>query len=117
MRKMVEKHVRWNMKAKLIVSILAILLVPSVLIGYFSIKSAGSEVQSQMLNAATENVNLLQNIIHDAIQPRMDDVDYFSKRISAQTEKNRPKSSRCSACTQTCITMSGMFTLGQHPGK
>lgn len=87
MRKMVEKHVRWNMKAKLLVSILAILLVPSVLIGYFSIKSAGSEVQSQMLNAATENVNLLQNIIHDAIQPRMDDVDYFSKRISAQTEK------------------------------
>ncbi|GER67157.1 methyl-accepting chemotaxis protein [Weizmannia acidilactici] len=89
MENILKKHVRWNMKVKLIISILSILLIPSVLIGYFSEQSAKIQVEKQMLSDAEENVKLLQGIMRDTIQPRMQDVSYFSKKISSASYKKQ----------------------------
>ncbi|WP_018661573.1 methyl-accepting chemotaxis protein [Heyndrickxia acidiproducens] len=87
MKKTIRSHARWNMKAKLLVSLLAVLLIPSVLIGYSSTQSAKKEVRSRMLEDASENVKVLKNVVDDTLQPKMQDVDYYSKQITSKQYK------------------------------
>jgi methyl-accepting chemotaxis protein len=70
-----------SIKKRLIISFALILLIPSLAIGVFSYLTAKSTVDDQMLQTATENVNLLNFTITKFIQPQIENMEYFAAAI------------------------------------
>ncbi|GIO04111.1 methyl-accepting chemotaxis protein [Brevibacillus reuszeri] len=75
---------RWfrsNFKTKLISAFLLILIVPSVVIGTLAYNTAKREIETQIMKSASENVNLVDSIINNTIEPKMKDADYLATLI------------------------------------
>nr|WP_144510319.1 methyl-accepting chemotaxis protein [Bacillus sp. FJAT-22090] len=72
-----------NLKVKLFVSFLLILIIPGIFIGYLSYSTAKESVTSEILYGIEQNLNLLNASIDNTIQSKLHDVDIFSKNISA----------------------------------
>ncbi|RFU69864.1 methyl-accepting chemotaxis protein [Peribacillus saganii] len=78
---------RLTIKNKLIISFALILFVPSLLIGLISYNSAKGKVEDQILNAAGENVNLINQNIDLFFEDKVKVVNYLSKSFtSSQVE-------------------------------
>lgn len=73
-----------SMKGKLLTSFVAILLVPTLAVGGISYQTTKNKVEQQMIQGASENVALLDQIVNKAIEPVMKDVDYLSQRIRSK---------------------------------
>ncbi|SDD35632.1 methyl-accepting chemotaxis protein [Terribacillus halophilus] len=71
-----------SIKNKLIIAFIAILIIPSILVGALSYTSAKNELSEQLIGSAGENVNILNGIIDDTIQPKMHDTQFFSNNIN-----------------------------------
>ena len=68
---------------KLIVTFTLILIVPSILIGWISYHSAKAKVEEQIINAAEQNVDLINQNVNLFFEDRIKIVDYLSLSISA----------------------------------
>lgn len=78
-----RKLIRFNVRNKLILSFIAILLIPSLSIGALSYQSASDKIEVEISSSASENAKLLNSIITNAIQPKLGDLDYFSRTFTA----------------------------------
>jgi methyl-accepting chemotaxis protein len=72
-----------SVRSRLIVSFMAILLVPSICIGYFSFLSAKQELRNKIADAAKSNVELVNKTIDQYITPVMRDADLLAGQLSA----------------------------------
>lgn len=72
-----------TIKARLIVAFLFILIVPCVLIGYFSYQKAATEITNQIIENARQGVQFSDNQITDLITSATSDMDYLASHINA----------------------------------
>ncbi|PKG25036.1 methyl-accepting chemotaxis protein [Niallia nealsonii] len=70
-----------NMKKKLIFSFVFILIIPSLVLGVFSYLKAEKEMNSQFMKTAKENVQILDTIIKDTLEPRVYETVVFAKIV------------------------------------
>ncbi|MCS0670445.1 hypothetical protein [Cytobacillus firmus] len=71
----------FTIRKKLLLSFIIILLIPSTSIGYISYQKAQDEITGQIEMSADDNVKILDQFIMDFIKTKMEDTNYFSKRI------------------------------------
>lgn len=76
-----------TIRKKLILAFVFILLVPSVLIGLISYKSAQSELEKSMLQTAQESVQLINSSIKTQLEPIKEDVEYFAQTAKTANAK------------------------------
>jgi methyl-accepting chemotaxis protein len=78
------KSINLSLKVKIILAFFIILVIPSITIGTLAYKSAESEVRGEILDTASVNIDLLNSSINNFINPKYNDVDFFSSIISSQ---------------------------------
>lgn len=78
-----HKKTRMNIRSKLVLTYLLVLLVPSLIIGWQTYQTASTEVGNQLMNNATESVSAVNGIINANIQAKIDDINYFAAQISS----------------------------------
>lgn len=71
-----------SVRKKLIFSFLAMLLIPTLLIGIVSYQSAEKQISEEQQASATESVRILNTNITNTIEPKLKDVQYFSKKFN-----------------------------------
>ncbi|WP_028549043.1 methyl-accepting chemotaxis protein [Paenibacillus sp. UNC451MF] len=87
MKGKLQRIFRRNFKTKLIATFLLILIVPSLILGILAYNQAKHEIEKQIVDSASDNVQLVDSIINSFIQPKMNDADYFSKQTNATMYK------------------------------
>lgn len=70
-----------SLRKKLIFSFLAMLLIPTLLIGIVSYQSAGRQISKEQQASATESVRMLNTNITNTIEPKVKDIQYFSNKL------------------------------------
>ena len=82
---------KWNsnltIRKKLIIAFVFFLLVPSLLIGLISYKSAQTELEKSMLQTARESVQLIDSSLNTQLEPIKEDIDYFAKTAKTANAK------------------------------
>ncbi len=82
---------KWNsnlsIRKKLIMAFAFILLIPSLMIGLISYKSAQSELEKSMLQTARESVQLINSSLNTQLEPIKKDIDYFAKTAKTANSK------------------------------
>lgn len=71
-----------SVRRKLIFSFLAMLLIPTLLIGIVSYQSAEKQISEEQQASAAESVRILNTNITNTIEPKLKDVQYFSKKFN-----------------------------------
>ncbi|WP_308636379.1 methyl-accepting chemotaxis protein [Paenibacillus silvisoli] len=72
-----------TLRNKLILAFTAILLVPSLAIGWFSYGTAKDQIEQRMNNTVGENVRVLDQMLSGYIEPIRKDVDYLAQSLTA----------------------------------
>ncbi|MCL6601967.1 MAG: methyl-accepting chemotaxis protein [Paenibacillus sp.] len=80
-----NKNVRLTIRRKLILTYLLVLLVPSLIIGALTYRSASTEMEDQLLNSATESVVAVNEIINANISTKINDINYFAAQLSSDS--------------------------------
>ncbi|WP_379130099.1 methyl-accepting chemotaxis protein [Paenibacillus sp. sgz500958] len=78
-----NKKARITIRAKLLFTYLLVLLVPSMIIGSLTYLSASNQVESQLVNNASESVTSVNEIINANIQSKINDINYFAANLTA----------------------------------
>ncbi|WDZ55593.1 methyl-accepting chemotaxis protein [Paenibacillus polymyxa] len=73
------------MRTRLIISFLAVLLIPSVLIGYFSYQGATTQLSQQMGGSVYTNLFLIRSNVNQYVAPIMKDVDVLTTEIESNS--------------------------------
>ncbi|WP_262384696.1 cache domain-containing protein [Paenibacillus terrae] len=73
------------MRTKLIVSFLAVLLIPSVLIGYFSYQGAKTQLSQQMGSSIDFNLFLFRSNINQYVSPLIKDLNVLATEVQSNT--------------------------------
>lgn len=79
------KVFRFNVKSRLILSFGTILLIPSLLIGYFSYMTAKGDVEDKILYQAKLQTESTSVIIDQFLQPQMKNIEFFAAGLSANS--------------------------------
>lgn len=79
-----KKFLSFSIQKKLILAFVIVLLVPSIAIGGFSYTSAKNKVEEQMLNAASQNVELINQNVNLYFEDRMRLVTYLANFIEGK---------------------------------
>ncbi|WP_027416043.1 methyl-accepting chemotaxis protein [Aneurinibacillus terranovensis] len=72
-----------DIKKRLIISFLILLLIPSSFIGMFSYNTAKQKVEEQVLNNAQGNLQLLNHIVNKFLEPQLQNVEMLSENINS----------------------------------
>lgn len=72
-----------SLRAKLIVSFMVILVVPSILVGAFAYQSSKGAVKQEIMTGFQENIDVLNKTIDQTLALKVHDTSYFSERINA----------------------------------
>ncbi|MBO3283675.1 methyl-accepting chemotaxis protein [Paenibacillus sp. FSL M8-0228] len=73
------------MRTRLIISFLAVLLIPSVLIGYFSYQGATTQLSQQMGSSVYTNLYLIRSNVNQYVAPIMKDLDVLTTEINSDS--------------------------------
>lgn len=68
-----------SLKAKLLVSFVIVLILPSIVIGWTSYQQAKTNFNETILQSAEDNVKILNNVINKEIDSKKVDAVYFTK--------------------------------------
>lgn len=71
-----------SLRKKLIFSFLAMLLIPTLLIGIISYQSAEKQISKEQQASTTESIRMLNTNITSTIKPKIEDIQYFTKKLN-----------------------------------
>ncbi|AIQ55245.1 methyl-accepting chemotaxis protein [Paenibacillus sp. FSL R7-0331] len=77
------KKFRVNIRMKLTLTYLLVLLAPSLIIGWQTYESASGKVEEQLVTSAAESVDAANAIINANIESRIHDIEYFAAQLTA----------------------------------
>ena len=82
-----------NIKVKLIVAFIIILIIPPITIGILSYSTARDAVEKEIIHGIEQNISLLNSTIDSTLQPKIVDMDYFSQIVNAKLiqDENSPE--------------------------
>lgn len=75
------KMIQFTLRTKLILSFAAILLLPSVAIGVVSYQTARNEIEQQMVNSASVNISVLDQMINGYIEPVKKEIEFMAQTM------------------------------------
>jgi len=78
-----------SIKSKLIISFIAILLIPTLMVGFMSFKNAKDEIKKQILLSSEKNVMLLDKFLNSKIEPKLLDAAYFTEALNRDSYSER----------------------------
>lgn len=82
-----------SIRKKLLIAFIAILLIPTLTVGLMAFFKASSEIEKTTLEGATENIRVLDKIVNDSLEPKLNDVAYFANKYDKNsytgTEKEK----------------------------
>ncbi|MGA9227259.1 MAG: methyl-accepting chemotaxis protein [Mesobacillus sp.] len=78
-----------SIKSKLIISFIAILLIPTLMVGLMSFKNAKDEIKKQILLSSEKNVMLLDKFLNSKIEPKLLDAAYFTEALNRDSYSER----------------------------
>ncbi|WP_057762138.1 methyl-accepting chemotaxis protein [Cytobacillus praedii] len=78
------KNIFKNIKTKLIVAFALILIIPAISIGSSAYITAKNAVEHQVLDGIGENLDILNLIIDNTIQPKVHDIKFMSETVISQ---------------------------------
>ncbi|MBY0009357.1 methyl-accepting chemotaxis protein [Paenibacillus typhae] len=78
------KRFHVNIRMKLTLTYLLVLLAPSLIIGWQTYESASGKVEEQLVNNAAESVGAVNEIINANIGSKINDIKYFAAQLSAE---------------------------------
>ncbi|WJH31620.1 hypothetical protein N6H13_14475 [Paenibacillus sp. CC-CFT742] len=76
-----KKGFVWSIRNKLLVSFLAVLLVPSLIIGMITLLIADRTVEGQLMDSAKQSVSTTNSIIETHVNAKIHDINYFAESI------------------------------------
>ena len=87
------KNFMSNIKVKLIVAFIIILIIPAISIGLLSYSTAKDAVEHEILQGIEQTISLLNSSIDSTLQPKIVDMDYFSQTTNAKIyqDENSPE--------------------------
>lgn len=104
------------MRTKFIAAFLAVLLIPSFLITYFSYESAKKEVRSQIREAAFANLNLVRMNIGQYITPVINNLEMYLTDITSDAPKQPGMQKRLDDMLRTHPELDGIV-IGNQNGE
>ncbi|WP_107950553.1 methyl-accepting chemotaxis protein [Lysinibacillus parviboronicapiens] len=79
-----------SLRKKLIFSFLAMLIIPTLLVGIVSYHSAGKQILKEQQASTAESIRMLNTNITNTIEPKVEDVQYFTKKLNqSYLQENR----------------------------
>lgn len=82
-------NIRFNdFKVKMVMVTVAILLIPSLTIGFLASTSARNGVEHQLKDNTSQSVISINELINIMMKPKLHDVEYFAKAISYEKISN-----------------------------
>ncbi|MFC9711373.1 methyl-accepting chemotaxis protein [Paenibacillus sp. NPDC056933] len=87
-----KKGFVWNIRNKLLVSFLAVLLLPSLTIGIVTLLIADHTVEDQLMDSAKQSVDTTNSIIETHVDAKMNDINYFAGVIEKAVIKGQSHS-------------------------
>lgn len=87
----VKNIFKWNISQKFFAVFMVLVLVPSLLIGFFSYKTETDLLDKQLLADATARVNNLSTIVDRVVTPVMRDTDVLSQALSGTVHQGLVK--------------------------
>lgn len=82
-KKTKNRKFSFNLRNKLILSFLLVLLLPSIIISYTSYKSSEDNIDSRMLNTAQKDVEIANQAINQFVHAQKENIEYLSNTIIA----------------------------------
>lgn len=80
-----KKKARLNMRMKLAITYLIVLLVPSLVIGGMTYRTASQEVQNQLFASGGATFDTANEIVDNTISSKINDINYFVDAVSSAT--------------------------------
>ncbi|MGN7479383.1 methyl-accepting chemotaxis protein [Solibacillus silvestris] len=82
---------KWSIKSRLIFAFAVVLLFPTLTVSLFSYSNTKNLIFEEQESSAELNLNLLNSKITETIQPKLQQLSYFSSYISQDMLENRGK--------------------------
>lgn len=106
-KKSKKKGFVWNIRNKLLVSFLAVLILPSVAIGFVTLIIAQDSVQEQLMDSAVQSVSTANSIVESQVSYKVNDINYFANTLDSSLIKGENDSTELQAKLEQY--------LGLHP--
>ncbi|MDQ0172280.1 methyl-accepting chemotaxis protein [Paenibacillus tundrae] len=106
-KKTKKKGFVWNIRNKLLVSFLAVLILPSIAIGFVTLLIAENSVQEQMMDSAVQSVSTANAIVESQVSYKINDINYFADSLDSNLIKGENDSTELQAKLEQY--------LGLHP--
>ncbi|MNM13238.1 Methyl-accepting chemotaxis protein McpB [compost metagenome] len=88
-----KKKARLNMRTKLAVTYLIVLLIPSLVVAGLTFRSASANLGAQLAGSARESVETVNEIVDNNMASKINDVKYFVDALSSATVNSDPNGS------------------------
>ncbi|PLT33343.1 chemotaxis protein [Bacillus sp. V5-8f] len=75
---------RMNIKTRLIIAFMAILIVPTTTIGWFSYQKAANQITTEIEKNAVKDVESVNNQINELLSSSLEDLDYLAKTVNGK---------------------------------
>lgn len=82
---------KWSIKFRLVFAFAIVLLIPTLTVSFFSYNNTENLIFEEHESTAEQNLNLLNSKITETIQPKLQQMSYFSSYISQDTLENDNK--------------------------
>lgn len=96
-KKSKKKAFVWNIRNKMLVSFLVVLLVPSMAIGLVSLYIAEDTVQGQLNDSALQSVSTANKIVESQLNNKIYDINFFSDSLDSSLIKGENDSTELQA--------------------
>ncbi|MCM3174715.1 methyl-accepting chemotaxis protein [Paenibacillus sp. MER 99-2] len=106
-KKSKKKGFVWNIRNKLLVSFLAVLILPSLAIGFVTLIIAEDSVQEQLMDSAEQSVSTANSIVESQVSYKVNDINYFANTLDSSLIKGESDSTELQAKLEQY--------LGLHP--
>ncbi|ETT32476.1 methyl-accepting chemotaxis protein mcpA (H1) [Paenibacillus sp. FSL R5-192] len=80
-KKKKKKGFVWNIRNKLLVSFLAVLLLPSLAVGLITLTMAEDGVHGQLVDSAMQSVSTANTIVESQVNYKIHDINYFADAL------------------------------------
>lgn len=82
---------KWSIKFRLVFAFAIVLLIPTLTVSFFSYNNTENLIFEEHESTAEQSLNLLNSKITETIQPKLQQMSYFSSYISQDTLENDNK--------------------------
>ncbi|WP_379126968.1 methyl-accepting chemotaxis protein [Paenibacillus sp. sgz500958] len=72
-----------TIRSQMIITYVAVLLIPSLIIGFFSYQASSNKIEKQLMQSALESVKVAVQIADETIRSKMTDIAYYNTQFTS----------------------------------